>query len=184
MGVLIENILSFSRVQKTSMSISLIDMDKLAREVWKEIKAANTEQKIEFKIKKLKPAYGDLNLIKQVLVNLLSNAVKFTKNKKQGVIEMSSCADDGKIVYSIKDNGAGFDMANYNKLFGVFQRLHSQEEYEGTGIGLAIVQRIVNRHGGRVWAESKMEKGATFCFTLDSIPAEDSPERRRKKKSS
>ena len=184
MGVLIENILSFSRVQKTSMSTSLIDMDKLALEVWHEIKTANKEQKIEFKIKKLKPAYGDLNLIKQVLVNLLSNAIKFTKNKKQGIIEMSSCTDDGKIVYSIKDNGAGFDMANYDKLFGVFQRLHSSEEYEGTGIGLAIVQRIINRHGGRVWAEGKVGKGAMFCFSLNSVPIDEAPQRRRKKKNS
>ena len=181
MGVLIENLLSFSRAQKTSMSISLIDMNKLAREVWNEIKTANKEQKIELKIKKLKPAYGDLNLIKQVLVNLLSNAVKFTKNKKQGIIEMSSCTDNGKIVYSIKDNGAGFDMANYDKLFGVFQRLHSSEEYDGTGIGLAIVQRIVNRHGGRVWAEAKVGKGAMFCFTLDSVPADDCTGRPPKK---
>jgi PAS domain S-box-containing protein len=184
MGVLIESLLSFSRVQKNSMSISVIDMDKLAGEVWKEIKAANEEQKIELKIKKIKPGYGDHALIKQVLFNLLSNAVKFTKNKKQGIIEMSSYADDGKTVYCIKDNGAGFDMAHYDKLFGVFQRLHSSEEYEGTGIGLAIVQRIVTRHGGRVWAEAEVEKGATFCFTLNSIPSDDAPQRRRKKRNS
>jgi PAS domain S-box-containing protein len=184
MGVLIENLLSFSRVQKTSMSMSVIDMDKLAGEVWKEIKAANEEQKIELKIKKIKPGYGDHTLIKQVLFNLLANAVKFTKNKKQGVIEMSSYADDGKTVYCIKDNGAGFDMAHYDKLFGVFQRLHSSEEYEGTGIGLAIVQRIVSRHGGRVWAESEVEKGATFCFTLNSIPVDGAPQRHRKKRNS
>jgi light-regulated signal transduction histidine kinase (bacteriophytochrome) len=184
MGVLIENLLSFSRVQKTSISISEINMDKLVGEVWKEIRAANEEQKIELKIKKIKSGYGDHTLIKQVLFNLLSNAVKFTKNKKQGVIEMSSYADDGKTVYCIKDNGAGFDMAHYDKLFGVFQRLHSSEEYEGTGIGLAIVQRIVSRHGGRVWAESEVEKGAMFCFTLNSAPVDGAPQRRRKKKTS
>jgi PAS domain S-box-containing protein len=184
MGVLIENILSFSRVQKTSMNISIINMDKLAREVWNEIKAANKEQKIELKIKKIKPGYGDLTLIRQVLLNLFSNAVKFTKNKKQGVIEMSSCNESGKTIYCIKDNGAGFDMAHYDKLFGVFQRLHSSEEYEGTGIGLAIVQRIVSRHGGRVWAESEVEKGATFYFTLNSIPVNGTQERRRKNKNS
>ncbi len=155
---LIEDLLSFSRVQKTSMSISVIDMDKLAREVWNEIRTANKELKIEFKIKKINPGYGDLTLIRQVLFNLLSNAFKFTKNKKQGIIEMSSYIESGKTVYCIKDNGAGFDMAHYDKLFGVFQRLHSHEEYEGTGIGLAIVQRIVSRHGGRVWAEWRNRK--------------------------
>jgi PAS domain S-box-containing protein len=184
MGSLIEDILSFSRVQKTSMSISVIDMDKLVREVWHEIKVANKERKIEFKVKKIKPGYGDPTLIRQVLFNLFSNAVKFTKNKKQSIIEMNSYADAGKTVYCIKDNGAGFDMAHYDKLFGVFQRLHSSEEYEGTGIGLAIVQRIINRHGEKVWAEGEVGKGATFCFTLNSIPIDDAPERRRKKRNS
>jgi light-regulated signal transduction histidine kinase (bacteriophytochrome) len=184
MGGLIENLLSFSRVQKTSMSISVIDMDKLAREEWNEIKTANKEQRIELKIKKIKPGYGDRTLIRQVLINLFSNAVKFTRNKKQGIIEMNSYIESGKTVYCIKDNGAGFDMAHYDKLFGVFQRLHSSEEYEGTGIGLAIVQRIISRHGGRVWAESELEKGATFFFTLNSPPIDDAPESRRKKKTS
>jgi PAS domain S-box-containing protein len=182
MGVLIENILSFSRVQKTSMSISVIDMDKISSEVWKEIKALNKERKLSFKFKKLQPGYGDPILIRQVLLNLFSNAVKFTKNKKTCVIEMSSYADAGKTVYYIRDNGAGFDMAHYDKLFGVFQRLHSSEEYEGTGIGLAIVQRIIKRHGGRVWAEGEVGKGATFYFALNSIPIDDAPGRRRKKK--
>jgi PAS domain S-box-containing protein len=184
MGILIENILSFSRVQKTSMSISVIDMDKLAREVWNEIKAENKGRKIEFKIKKIKPGYGDHTLIRQVLLNLFSNAVKFAKNKKQGIIEMNSYVESGNAVYCIKDNGVGFDMAHYDKLFGVFQRLHSSEEYEGTGIGLAIVQRIVSRHGGRVWAEAEVKKGAKFYFTLNSPPIDDAPERHRKKRNS
>jgi light-regulated signal transduction histidine kinase (bacteriophytochrome) len=184
MGVLIEDLLSFSRVQKTSINISVIDMDKLAREVWDEIREAYKERKLNFKIKKMPPGYGDHTLIRQVLFNLFSNAVKFTKNKKQGVIEMSSYKDTGKTVYCIKDNGAGFDMAHYDKLFGVFQRLHSSEEYEGTGIGLAIVQRIVSRHGGRVWADGEVDKGATFFFTLNSIPVDDVPECHRKRRNS
>jgi two-component system sensor kinase len=101
-----------------------------------------------------------------VLLNLFSNAVKFTKNQKPGIIEMSSYKEGDKIVYSLKDNGAGFDMEYYDKLFGVFQRLHSNEEYEGTGVGLAIVQRIIHRHGSRVWGEAKVDEGATFYFTL------------------
>ena len=184
MGVLIENLLSFSRVQKASMSISVIDMDKLSREVWNEIRTANKERKLNFKITKIKPGYGDLTLIRQVLFNLFSNAVKFTKNQKRSIIEMSSYIESDKTVYCIKDNGAGFDMAHYDKLFGVFQRLHSNEEYEGTGIGLAIVQRIINRHGGRVWANSEVEKGATFCFTLNSAQIDATPEYRRKRKKS
>lgn len=166
MGVLIDNLLSFSRVQNTGMNIAIIDMCKLVKEAIKEIGEANKERKLNFKIAKILPGYGDLNLIRQVLFNLFENAVKFTKNKRQSVIEMNSYMEDDKVVYCIKDNGAGFDMEYYNKLFGVFQRLHSYEEYEGTGVGLAIVQRIIQRHGGRVWAEGKVGKGAAFYFTL------------------
>ena len=169
MGNLIDDLLAFSRVQKAGMSVSIIDMAKLAGEVWNEIRAANKRRrKLEFKITKILPGHGDHGLIRQVLFNLLDNAVKFTGNKKQGIIEMTSYIESGNTVYRIKDNGAGFDMEYYDKLFGVFQRLHSTEEYEGTGVGLAIVQRIVSRHGGRVWAEGKVGKGATFFFTLAS----------------
>jgi PAS domain S-box-containing protein len=166
MEVLINDLLSFSRVASNAMVLSEIDMDKLVSEVWDEIRQANKERKLKLKITKMLPGYGDLNLIRQVLINLISNAVKFTKDRKQGIVEISSYKESDKNVYCFKDNGAGFDMAYYNKLFGVFQRLHSHEEYEGTGVGLAIVQRIVQRHGGRVWAEGEVDKGATFCFTL------------------
>jgi len=166
MGVLIDNLLSFSRAQKTGMNIAAIDMGKLVKEVIKEIREANKERKLSFKVAKILPGYGDLNLIRQVLFNLFENAVKFTRNKRQSTIEMNSYMEDDKVVYCIKDNGAGFDMEYYNKLFGVFQRLHSHEEYEGTGVGLAIVQRIIQRHGGKVWAEGKVGRGATFYFTL------------------
>jgi light-regulated signal transduction histidine kinase (bacteriophytochrome) len=141
-------------------------MDKLANEVWDDVRTANQEREFEVKITKILPGFGDRALIRQVLFNLFSNAVKFTKNRKLGIVEMSSYKESDKVVYCLKDNGAGFDMAYYNKLFGVFQRLHSHEEYEGTGVGLAIVQRIIHRHGGRVWAEGKENKGATFYFTL------------------
>jgi PAS domain S-box-containing protein len=166
MEILIDNLLTFSRVISNNMTISEINMDKLAKEVWEELWAANQKRKLEVKITDIMPGFGDRNLIKQVLLNLFSNAVKFTKNQKPGIIEMSSYKEGDKIVYSLKDNGAGFDMEYYDKLFGVFQRLHSNEEYEGTGVGLAIVQRIIHRHGSRVWGEAKVDEGATFYFTL------------------
>jgi len=170
---LIESLLSLSKVQKTSMSISEINMDELAKEVWNEIWAANKERELELMTTEILPGYGDQTLIRQVLSNLISNAVKFTNNQKPGIIEMSSHSESDKIIYCLKDNGAGFDMAYYYKLFGVFQRLHSNEEFEGTGIGLATVRRIINRHGGRVWAESKVNEGATFCFSLPSTRMQD-----------
>ena len=166
MGALIEALLAFSRVQKGGLDIVEINMDTLAREVWNEIREANRERDIEIKITKLRPVSGDKALIRQVVFNLISNTVKFTKNRKPGIIEMSSYTEPGKVVYCVKDNGVGFDMAYYGKLFAIFQRLHGDEEYGGTGIGLSIVQRIVNRHGGRVWAEGKVDKGATFFFML------------------
>ncbi|MEE9910478.1 MAG: PAS domain S-box protein [Deltaproteobacteria bacterium] len=166
MGVLIDHLLSFSRVQKTGMKVESIDMDRTAREVWDEIRKAHPERALEFKMTGLPPGSGDQTLIRQVIFNLLDNAVKFTKYREPGFIEMGGDRESDKTIYWIRDNGAGFDMAYYDKLFGVFQRLHSVEEYEGTGVGLATVQRIINRHGGRVWAEGKENGGATFYFAL------------------
>ncbi len=166
MSLLIEDLLSFSRVRNNSMSIAEIDMGKLVSEVWGDIQSAQEERELELKVTEMLPGFGDRTLIRQVLFNLFSNAVKFTKNRQPGIIEMSSHREADKVVYCLKDNGTGFDMAYYDKLFGIFQRLHTAEEYEGTGVGLAIVQRIVKRHGGRVWAEGEVDKGATFCFSL------------------
>jgi PAS domain S-box-containing protein len=166
MNSLIDDLLSFSKVLKSNMAISEIKMDKLVREVWAEIQAANTERELELRIKDMLPGNGDPILLRQVIFNLISNAVKFTNTRKPGIIEVSCCSEDGNVVYCIKDNGVGFDMTYYGKLFGVFQRLHGDEEYEGTGVGLAIVHRIINKHGGRVWAEGEVDKGATFYFTL------------------
>ncbi len=170
MNVLIDGLLSFSRVLRDKMIFREINMDIVANEVWTDIHAINQKRELEVKIAKLPAGFGDLILIRQVLFNLISNAVKFTKNRKPGIIELSGYNEHGKVVYCVKDNGAGFDMAYYDKLFNVFHRLHSDEDFEGTGIGLAIVQRIVKRHGGEVWADGAVDKGATFYF---SLPAKD-----------
>ncbi len=119
----------------------------------------------------LPAAMGDKSLIKQVWINLISNAVKYSKYKEKTTIKIGAIHKRNTIVYFIKDEGAGFDMEYYDKIFGVFQRLHSQEEFEGTGIGLAIVHKIVDRHKGTVWAESKLDKGTTFYFSLPDISA-------------
>ena len=168
MGVLIDDLLSFARVLRSEVAAAEIDMNQCASEVLDEIRAAQPGREIELRIAKLLPGFGDRILIRQVLFNLLSNAVKFTRERKPAVIEVSSHAENGDAVYCIRDNGAGFDMAYCHKLFGVFQRLHSVGEYEGTGVGLAIVQRIIVRHGGRVWAEGEVGKGARFYFSLPS----------------
>jgi len=141
-------------------------MGKLAKAVSEELKLAVPERKVGFNINKLPPSHGDQAMIRQVFANLLSNAIKFTRPKDVATIEIGCSNGENENVYSVKDNGVGFDMQYVNKLFGVFQRLHSSEEFEGTGVGLAIVQRIIHRHGGRVWAEGKVNGGATFYFTL------------------
>lgn len=166
MGQLIEDILALSRLGRKQMEISEIDMAKLAKSVFDELKTTVPERAIQLDIKTLLPAHGDQSMIRQVFVNLLSNAIKFTRPKEKAVIEISGATKGNENVYCVKDNGVGFDMQYLNKLFGVFQRLHSAEEFEGTGVGLAIVQRIIHRHGGRVWAEGNVNEGATFCFTL------------------
>ncbi len=133
--------------------------------MFEEIKSGVPERNLQMKIKKLPPTRGDRSMIHQVFVNLLNNAVKFTAPKK-AVIEVGGRVEGDEKVYYVKDNGVGFDMKYVDKLFRVFQRLHSVEEFEGTGIGLALVKRIIKRQGGRVWAEGNINKGATFYFTL------------------
>lgn len=166
MGQLIDDLLSFSRMGRHEMVLSEIDMTGLARSVFEELKSATPERSIQFSLKTLAPARGDLSMIRQVFVNLISNTIKFTRPRETAVIEIGSRAEGDKNVYYVKDNGVGFDMQYVNKLFGVFQRLHSMEEFEGTGIGLALIQRIILKHGGTVWAEGKVNEGAAFYFTL------------------
>ncbi len=166
MSQLIDDILAFSRMGRQGMSMSEVNMEGLAREVFEELMHTVNGRDLTVEIKPLPPAHGDLAILRQVWVNLLANAIKFTRHKPAAAIQVGSYAEGQENVFFVKDNGAGFDMQYAEKLFGVFQRLHSAEEFEGTGIGLAIVKRIITRHGGRVWAEGKVNKGATFYFAL------------------
>jgi light-regulated signal transduction histidine kinase (bacteriophytochrome) len=168
MGQLIDDLLTFSRLGRQHMSITKLDMDAMMKEAWKELQVINPERGIRFTVKDTPTGYGDRALIKQVCINLLSNAIKFTKYMDDARIETGGRTDGDENVYFVKDNGVGFDMAYYDKPFGVFQRLHSSEDFEGTGVGLAIVQRIIHRHGGRVWAESKVNEGTCFYFSLQT----------------
>ena len=169
MGQLIDDLLSFSRLGRQDISPSDIRMAELAKGVFEEIKPPANERNLQFNMKTLPIAHGDRSMMKQVFANLLSNAIKFTRPKEMATIEIGGTNDGVENVYYVKDNGVGFDMQYVNKLFGVFQRLHSAEEFDGTGVGLAIVQRIIHRHGGRVWAEGKVDGGATFYFSLPAI---------------
>lgn len=167
MGQLIDDLLEFSRVGRQEMKISRIDMEDLARETFQFLSAREKERKFDFKLGKLPSAHATQPMIRQVWINLITNAIKFTRDRDIASIEIGSTLDDeGDTVYFIRDNGAGFDMRFVEKLFGVFQRLHSVKEFEGTGVGLALVQRIVERHGGRIWAEGQVDEGAAFYFTL------------------
>ena len=166
MGILIDDLLSFSKLGRKQVTVTTINMTALLNGVISEITIEKNENAPVFEIDELHKAIGDPSLIKQVWVNLISNAIKYSKYKPETRIKITSTAKEDKIIYSIKDYGAGFDMDYYDKLFGVFQRLHSQEEFVGTGIGLAIVQKIVNRHQGTVWAESELDAGANFYFSL------------------
>jgi PAS domain S-box-containing protein len=166
MGRLIDDLLAFSRTGRTNMQYSDVNMTALAKAVFFELTTPENRKRVDFHVGQLPLAHGDPTLIKQVFMNLLSNAVKFSSKIKRAEINVDAEQIGEETVYTIKDNGAGFDMRYVEKLFGVFQRLHSTREFEGTGIGLAIVQRIIKRHGGRVWAEGKIDGGATFYFSF------------------
>ncbi len=166
MGELIDDLLAFSKLGRKQVKVSEINMDTLVKLVREELLFEEGQNIPEFNLNELPNAKGDQSLIKQVWINLISNAIKYSKYKPKTRIEIGGYEKGSLIVYYVKDYGAGFDMQYYDKLFGVFQRLHSQEEFEGTGIGLAIVQKIVNRHNGAVWAESKINEGSCFYFSL------------------
>jgi PAS domain S-box-containing protein len=167
MGQLIDDLLTFSRLSRLPLSKSTVDTGKLVRSVLAELNYKQKGRQIDVRIADLPPCQADPALLKQVWVNLLSNALKYTGKREAAVIEIGCAQEKGQNVYFVRDNGTGFDMQYAHKLFGVFQRLHRAEDYEGTGVGLAIVQRVVHRHGGRIWAESAVNSGATFYFTLE-----------------
>ena len=171
MGSLIDDLLAFSRISRAEAQKSLVDLSQIVKEVVADVRQDTKERAIIWKIDPLPACYGDRSMLRLAFVNLISNAVKFTSTRPQAEIEIG-CTDQDRhdAALFIRDNGVGFDMKHSNKLFGVFQRLHAQDAFEGTGIGLATVQRIVHRHGGRVWAESTLDGGATFYVSLPTIP--------------
>jgi len=166
MGKLIDDILTLSRLGRAKMSIVNLEMGEIINDVWKVLQTINPERNMTLTVQAMPAGYGDRTLIRQVYANLFINAVKFTKYKNPAQIEAGGYIDGNANVYYVKDNGVGFDMAYYDKLFGIFQRLHSADDFEGTGVGLATVQRAVSMHGGHAWAEGKVDEGATFYFSL------------------
>lgn len=172
MGQLIDDLLEFSRMGRKPLARTSTDLGALAATILEELRESQPERTVEITLAELPRAQADSSMLRQVLVNLLSNAWKFTRKSDGARIEVGSDEDGAHFRYWVKDNGAGFDMQYADKLFGVFQRLHRQEEFEGTGVGLAICQKIVSRHGGSIWAEAAVGEGATFFFTLPKEPVE------------
>jgi two-component system sensor kinase len=168
-GELIDDLLEFSRLGRQAMSVRSVKMGDLAREVADELKIMQEGRSIDVIIHDMPPCQGDRRLLKLVWTNLLTNAIKYTKHRDEARVEVGWMPDDASaeaVTYYVKDDGVGFDMKYVHKLFSVFQRLHAKEDFEGTGVGLAIVHRILARHGGQVWAEGKVDGGATFFFSL------------------
>ncbi len=169
MNQLIDSLLVLSRLGKKDITKKEVDINEVVRQAIEELKAVSKNGMPDIGVGELPSALGEVSLLRQVFINLISNAIKYSAKKEKPQIEIGSRSEDGADIYYIKDNGVGFNMEYKNKLFGVFQRLHDEHEYEGVGIGLAIVQRIVLRHGGRIWAEGEIGKGATFYFSLPSV---------------
>ena len=169
MGDLIDDLLNLSRIGRSSMTLSLVDMNNMVTSVINEMLSEKEKEEKTINIERLDKAYCDQNLIIQVWINLISNAIKYSSKEDNPVINIGSQISNNMINYYVSDNGVGFDMTYKHKLFGVFQRLHTEREFEGNGVGLAIVQRIINRHAGKVWAEGEVGKGAIFCFSLPDV---------------
>ena len=171
MNRLIDDILNFSRTGQLEINFAEINMEKMAHDVFEELKYSVAGNKLQLEIEHIPAARGDGAMMRQVFVNLLSNAIKFSRTRETPKIQVGATVQGDETIYYVRDNGVGFDMQFAEKLFGVFQRLHSVTEFEGTGIGLAIVKRIITRHGGRVWAEGKPSEGARICFALPIMKA-------------
>ncbi len=168
MGQLIDDLLAFSRLGRKDLARTPVSMEQLVKNTWDEQRQEAPDRNVELVLRPLPDAFADISTIRQVWTNLISNALKYTREKEKAIIEIGAEDHGQDTVYFIRDNGAGFNMAYYDKLFGVFQRLHTPREFEGTGVGLAIVHRIIVKHGGRVWAEGKPGGGATFYFSLSA----------------
>jgi light-regulated signal transduction histidine kinase (bacteriophytochrome) len=166
MGELIDDLLTFSRLSRQPLGKQRVDVEPLARAALADLRTQTEGRQVQIEIGPMPSCEADPALLRQVWVNLLSNALKYSRKREHARVEVGCTEQNGEPVYFVRDNGSGFDMRYAGKLFGVFQRLHRAEDYEGTGVGLAIVQRIVHRHGGRVWADAAVDRGATFYFTL------------------
>ncbi|MBA3386808.1 MAG: GHKL domain-containing protein [Chthoniobacterales bacterium] len=166
MGVLIDELLAFARVGRAELQRSQVDLAALVQTVIRNLHASVEGRDVEWQIGALPEVQADAGLLRQVWANLIDNALKYTRSRSGAVIEIGSTPQDGELLFYVRDNGVGFDPQYAGKLFGVFQRLHQTEEFEGTGIGLANVRRVIQKHGGRTWAEGQVDAGATFYFTL------------------
>jgi len=166
MGTLIDDLLKLAWVTRAELRTEVVDLSGMARDIAAELQRTTPERRVEFAIAQGLEARGDARLLRVVLENLLRNSWKYTAKQAQPRVEFGSIDGSGERAFIVRDNGAGFDMKYADKLFAAFQRLHSAAEFEGTGVGLATVRRIINRHGGRIWAEGAVDQGATFYFTL------------------
>jgi two-component system sensor histidine kinase/response regulator len=176
LGLLIDALLNLARFSRHPLAKRTINLATLVQQVLSDLEGEREGRQVDIKLGHLPDCLGDASLLRQVFMNLLSNALKFTRRREKAFIEIECQEQSGELVCTVRDNGAGFDMQTAGKLFGVFQRLHRADQFEGTGVGLSIVHRIIERHGGRVWAEAELDKGATFHFTLplpSQPPTED-----------
>src|SRR5207248_9374988 len=176
MGRLIDDLLTFARLSRQPLKRESVDLEALVRRCLDELSDEREGRDVTVTTKDLPTCRADPALLRQVFANLLSNALKFTRRRAGAVIEVGSVEQEGRRVYHVRDNGVGFDMRYADKLFGVFQRLHPAEEYEGTGVGLAIVQRVIHRHGGEVWVHAEPGVGTTFSFTIEGAEPDVEPD--------
>ncbi|MBW4687849.1 MAG: GHKL domain-containing protein [Komarekiella atlantica HA4396-MV6] len=163
---MVDDLLEFSRLGKTEMHLTTVNISQLVQQVQAQLQSELVGRSLYWQIEPLATVEGDPTLLRLVVQNLLSNAVKYTRNNTEAAITIGSIEQEQEVIFFVKDNGAGFDMKYCDRLFSMFQRLHPQEEFPGTGVGLATVRRIIHRHGGRIWAQGAIDQGATFYFSL------------------